>query len=479
MERQIVSANLGENYLRLLNRRIWTAGILTSLFLAAGTTFLLGKFSSHWQETALFLIAFTVVYNVVIITTAKTVLKRLTLIIDALFPISQARKATPVIPLTQAENAILKHIFTTKNSQPIAKTEHSISIDALDRVDFGVISFDPDLNLNYANQFARKLFDLNNKLLLDFADQIDLKTWIMQSQAERLNNQHSWTNLTFTDPETKNLSWFNLTAKFQKADRNETVILITATTEPSKQQQDFDFIAYAAHELRGPITIIRGYLDILQADFPSKSSTGQLIMDRLTVAGNRLSSYINNILNVAKFDQKSFKLSLKPTRPAAIIDEIYDDIYLRASTNQKKLSIEIQPDLPEINLDRTSLTQAITNLVDNAIKYSQPDDTIKIKVFKQATDIIFQVIDNGIGMPSSTVHNLFKRFYRSQRTENRIGGTGIGLFITKAIVDAHHGTITVLSEPDKGSSFTISLPIEQGLSQTSSNFIRNHGLLRK
>ena len=130
-------------------------------------------------------------------------------------------------------------------------------------------------------------------------------------------------------------------------------------------------------------------------------------------------------------------------------------------------------------LDRTSLTQAITNLVDNAIKYSKSDDNIVIRVFRNNSEISFQVADRGIGMPSSVVDNLFKRFYRSQRTQNQVGGTGIGLFITKAIVDAHHGNITVSSEVNKGSTFTINLPIDPDQASSPSGFIRNHGLVRK
>lgn len=475
---QLVSANLGDIYLRQLKRKITITQISLSLVVAAAGTFALYQPQNLLYNIPIFS-GLTASIGLVTILIRKIILSPLTVLIDSLFPLSQARHSTQKISFAQAEQAILQQIFSFKTPAVNQNSADNLQLDAMEQAQFGLVSFDPNLKLTYANNFAKKLLNIQSQLNLDFADQVDLIAWIKQAQDQKIDDHHTWQALAFVDPETSQRSWFNLSADFHKSTTNETLVLITPTDEPAKQQQDFDFIAYAAHELRGPITIIRGYLDILQSDFPSKSATGQVIMDRLTVAGNRLSSYINNILNVAKFDQKSFKLNSKLAAPASVIDEIYDDIQLRAKTNQKNLIIEVEPDLPEIPLDHISLTQAITNLVDNAIKYSKPGDSVKISVFKNNTEISFQVADQGIGMPPSVVNNLFKRFYRSQRTQNQVGGTGIGLFITKAIVDAHHGTITVSSEAGQGSTFTINLPINPDQATTSSGFIQNHGLIRK
>ena len=476
----IVSANLGQVYLHRLKRRLSLVQILLSFCLAGLGVFSLYRPDNLWLNILLAII----IISGVLLTTGlirHLIIKHLTLIIDSLFPLSQARHSTQVISFKQAETAILQQIFNLKITPASVKPDSitQFQLDALDGAQFGLISFNTNLQPTYANKFAKQLLDIQSNLALDFTEQPSLIDWIKQAQAQKIDDHYVWQPVAYLDPSSGERCWFNLTADFHKSAANETLVLIPPADEPAKTQQAFDFIAYAAHELRGPITIIRGYLDILQADFPSKTDTGQIIMDRLTVAGNRLSSYINNILNVAKFDQKSFKLNPKPTAPASVIDEIYDDIQLRAKTSQKQLTIEIEPDLPILPLDRTSLTQAITNLVDNAIKYSKSDDNIVIRVFRNNSEISFQVADRGIGMPSSVVDNLFKRFYRSQRTQNQVGGTGIGLFITKAIVDAHHGNITVSSEVNKGSTFTINLPIDPDQASSPSGFIRNHGLVRK
>lgn len=477
-EPQLVSANLGDIYLRQLKRKTTAAQFSLTLVVATASTLALHQPQNPISSVLIFAGLFV---SIGLVTTLirQILLNPLAVLIDSLFPLSQARHSTQKISFARAEQAILQQIFNFKTPAINQDNTNQLHLDAMDRAQFGLISFDPNLKLNYVNTFAKKLLDIQSHLNLDFADQIDLHTWIKQAQEQKIDDHRTWQALAFIDPETNQRFWFNLSADFHKSTVNETLVLITPTDEPAKAQQDFDFIAYAAHELRGPITIIRGYLDILQNDFPNKSTTGQVIMDRLTVAGNRLSGYINNILNVAKLDQKSFKLNLKLTDPANVIDEIYDDIQLRAKTNQKNLIIEVEPNLPNIPLDRISLTQAITNLVDNAIKYSKPGDSVKISVFRNNTEISFQITDQGIGMPPNVVNNLFKRFYRSHRTQNQVGGTGIGLFITKAVVDAHQGNITVSSEVGQGSTFTINLPINPDKVVTSTGFIQNHGLIRK
>ena len=478
----IIEQNLGENYLRILKHRfIWRTVIVAlsmGLIMAISLWRWLGWWSLVWGAA---MIISTVVTSLIVY---NLFWQHLFLLVDSLYPVSQAIKANQLAPFMEIENSILRKIFMQRTSSevPTAKTTSTgiLSAEALDQVQFGIISFDTKSKINYANKFAREFITIEQKLRLDFdQEQISLTSWIDQAKAAKLTDEHTWHNLPLKVENNQPKRWFNLIASFHKLAPNEVILMFSETSEPQQKQNAFDFVSYAAHELRGPTTVIRGYLDILQNDFPEKTDAVQTVLDRLVVAGNRLSSYINNILNVAKFDQKSFTLALKPTAPHEIIDDIYDDITLRATTNQRQLSIQLEPTLPTIYADKTSLTQAITNLIDNAVKYSKPNGEIQIRVFKQGGDVNFQVIDQGIGMPSSVLNNLFHRFYRSHRSKQQVGGTGIGLFITKIIVDAHHGQITVSSELDKGTTFTISLPVDPTQTVRSDNFIHNHGMIRK
>lgn len=475
----IIWDNLGENYLRRLRQRCYSIAILGLAWLLLLGIMLIYFKVTDWQ----FWLIIALNSGLLISYLIYQLWQHLRRLVDSFVPISQATKHNQAPRLSELESALLQQIFRLKNqqtaNQPVSTNLNSLPMQLLERVNFGLILWDSNLQIIYANTLAKQLLDINDRLKLKFDNaQPGFYDWIQQSQQYSIASSQQWLNLGLPSTDDQPKRWYNLLANFNKEDTIETIALITESNDFQQQQQDFDFIAYAAHELRGPITIIRGYLDILNTNPPSTAAANQVIIDRLIVAGNRLSSYITNILNVAKVDQQNFKLSLQPTSPAVVIDEIYDDLQLRAKTDQKQLVIEIEPKLPNVPLDRLSLSQAITNLIDNAIKYSKPDGQITLKVFRQQDQICFEVSDHGVGIPLANINNLFKRFYRSRRTQQQISGTGIGLFITKIIVDAHQGSIVVDSQLQKGSTFTISIPINPTIPKSPNN-ITNHGLVKK
>jgi signal transduction histidine kinase len=165
---------------------------------------------------------------------------------------------------------------------------------------------------------------------------------------------------------------------------------------------------------------------------------------------------------------------------------------LRAKAQNRLLAIQFPTDLPTIAADRASLSEVFGNLIDNAIKYSNEGGAINVtaRVTGDFVDIIFE--DHGIGMPESVVSQLFQKFYRSHRSRETVAGTGIGLYISKAIVESHGGTISVRSEDGHGSTFVVSIPIystvadklkagdnsNEGLISEGRGWIKNHSMYR-
>jgi signal transduction histidine kinase len=193
-------------------------------------------------------------------------------------------------------------------------------------------------------------------------------------------------------------------------------------------EEDLNFIAFAAHELRGPITVIRGYLDVLEDELSDVLVDDQKeLFRRLTVSANRLSGYINNILNTSRYDRRHLNVSLVSDSLASIYATIADDMSLRASSQNRLLSVAISTDLPNIAADRASLGEVISNLIDNAIKYSNEGSAINVTAEHVGDFVELSVVDHGIGMPGSVVKNLFQKFYRSHRSRETVAGTGIGL----------------------------------------------------
>ncbi len=158
-----------------------------------------------------------------------------------------------------------------------------------------------------------------------------------------------------------------------------------------------------------------------------------------------------------------FKMHLAETTVASVYDTIRDDMALRASSQNRLLTVTIPDGLPTIAADTASLSEVLGNLIDNAIKYSNEGGAIAVTAASKGDMIEIAVEDHGIGMPGSVVSNLFQKFYRSHRSRESVAGTGIGLYISKAIVESHGGTVSVRSEEGKGSTFIVSIPTYQSV----------------
>ncbi len=265
------------------------------------------------------------------------------------------------------------------------------------------------------------------------------------------------------------------------------------TNTYAPEEDDLDFISFAAHELRGPITVIRGYLDVINEEVgPSMDLDQQELMKRLVVSANRLSTYINNILGASRFDRRHFKIHVAEEHLKAIYDTVRDDMDLRAASQHRLLNIDIPDSLPTVAADRNSIGEVLSNLIDNAIKYSNEGGIVTVTAHVVGKTVEVSITDRGIGMPANVVNNLFHKFYRSHRSRETVAGTGIGLYLSKGIIESHGGIIEVRSTENEGSTFSFTLPIyatvadkikaghnnNEKLITRSSGSIRNHSMFR-
>jgi len=351
--------------------------------------------------------------------------------------------------------------LTAATESSIQNTE-SILKSALDETVCGFIVMDHDRRVTFSNKSAPIKVNSDNTASLDllFPDDNTLNQWLDECEQSSVHNEKTWTRIADRLPDVEGRRFFDVFASYDKGAASEIVLtLIDRTSIYMVGEQELDFIAFAAHELRGPITVIRGYLDVLEEELSDVLEGDQHeLFHRLTVSANRLSSYINNILNTSRYDRRHLKLRLVESTVAAVYDTITDDMQLRASSQNRLLTVTIPEDLPSIPADTASLSEVIGNLIDNAIKYSNEGGAIAVTASQKLDTVEIEVKDNGIGMPGSVVSNLFQKFYRSHRSRETVAGSGIGLYISKAIVESHGGHISVRSEEGKGSTFTVSLP---------------------
>ncbi|HSW81317.1 MAG TPA: HAMP domain-containing sensor histidine kinase [Candidatus Saccharimonas sp.] len=361
----------------------------------------------------------------------------------------------------------------------------------------GVVAMDATGAIVYANSASPVTANSDNvqQLSLIFEQNDDLAKWIADCQANKVRDDHLWLRVADKPTGEDGQRIFDVAGHYQKNAKAGIEVVLVAldrTVAYAPDQDNMDFIALAAHELRGPITVIRGYLEVLKDELTTQlSDDQQILLDRLQVSAERLSGYINNILNVSRYDRSRFTIHLQEENLLDVFKSLVPDLALRASTQRRKLTFQIPQDLPTIAADRTSLSEVIINLIDNAIKYSHEDGEVVIGARRKEDFVEVTVADNGIGMPESVVGNLFNKFYRSHRSREAVAGTGLGLYICKAIVESHGGSIWVRSKEGQGTTFGFTLPIyatvaqkvasgnNKDIVQRSEGWIKNHAMYRR
>ena len=238
--------------------------------------------------------------------------------------------------------------------------------------------------------------------------------------------------------------------------------------ESNRQLQRLDeakneFISMASHQLRTPLTSIKGYLDmVLEGDLGKVSATQRAVLSEAFVSSERMVTLINDFLNVSRLQTGKFVID----RTESDIKQIVRDQIqmVRGMAKQHDLTIKetIDEAIPHMDLDVEKVRQVILNFIDNAIYYSKPGTTIYIKLKKDKDHILFSVKDTGIGVPKAEQSQLFGRFFRaSNARQRRPDGTGVGLFLAKKVVLLHGGQVVFESEEGKGSVFGFRLPIRQ------------------
>lgn len=233
------------------------------------------------------------------------------------------------------------------------------------------------------------------------------------------------------------------------------------TKERELEEMKLDFVAMAAHELRTPITAMRGYLSMIHEENTTLSTEErQTFIERIGIATQKLLMLVENILNVSHIERGTFTLNLESTDWFALVKHTVEEFQDEAK--EKKISLvfeEYSSHLPLIIIDRLRIGEVLSNLIGNAVMYTKSGGSVRVSVQEDNGKITTKVADTGEGIPKEAIPNLFTKFFRvSGRLEQGSKGTGLGLFIAKSIVNMHSGEIWVESELGKGSIFAFSIP---------------------
>jgi signal transduction histidine kinase len=219
------------------------------------------------------------------------------------------------------------------------------------------------------------------------------------------------------------------------------------------------FVANASHEIRTPLTVIQTQLEVLKRDLTNVED--QEAVDESISEIEKLTKLTNSLLTIAKLDSSRSKLNMEQIRIDELLADCAQDLNKAAIARGIKINLSISDDT-EILGDKEKLKSVFLNLIDNAIKYSNPNSTVIITMENIPNDKVKINVENtGRGIPNTEIPHIFNRFYRSNETRAEIGGSGLGLAIAKEIIELHKGEIMVKSKPDEVTIFTVILRTNQ------------------
>jgi two-component system phosphate regulon sensor histidine kinase PhoR len=324
----------------------------------------------------------------------------------------------------------------------------------------GVIAVNKDSRVISINPMVEELFnidkkDMEGKLFLEAIRNNDISDLIDKVLE---NGEFVSQELTMILPVNKTFE-VNASPIFQEEKVNGCLVVLHDITEIRKLEKvRSDFIANISHELKTPLTSIKGFVEtLLEGALDDKENSREFlkIIQRHT---DRLNSLINDLLQLSYLESKEVNLTKEDFQLRSLLNTIISGFTTQLNKKNIKLINEIAPDIMA-EADKEKIQQVFTNLIDNAIKFNKENGNIKIYARKDQNGIKVTVEDSGLGLPEKDIPRIFERFYRVDKARSReLGGTGLGLAIVRHAVELHGGAVGVESTEGLGSKFWFTLP---------------------
>lgn len=326
----------------------------------------------------------------------------------------------------------------------------------------GVLAVDTDDNLLLLNPAAEELLGIEFESARGRSIQEAIRNPALQLLLELLRESNAPLSQEIVCRGAQDRTVQAVGSPLVKSDKTRAgvvVVLNDITQTRRLENMRKDFVANVSHELKTPITAIKGYVEILQNGAEKNPTDSARFLDTISRQTDRLNAIIDDLLALSKIEQstdaKTVELSVAPICP--VLEAARTGCLSSDSKPDTRIEIECDEEL-SARINAPLLEQAIANLLDNAIKYSDPDSVVKLTARAEQDEVAIRVIDQGQGIDAEHLPRIFERFYRVDKARSRKqGGTGLGLAIVKHIVHAHEGRIAVDSSVGEGSTFSIFL----------------------
>jgi two-component system, OmpR family, phosphate regulon sensor histidine kinase PhoR len=329
----------------------------------------------------------------------------------------------------------------------------------VDALDDGVLLLDGAGRLLVANPAARAWFGLPDDLRPGLPAHrvlgVSQIAGLAETAAETRAPATCTVSVVFPEYRTLALRAFPL------ADRGPTGRIVVTMTDITQRRRlevlRRDFVANASHELKTPVAAVRVLAETLLTALPEDPEAGRGFAVRIGREADRLDALVRDLLDLSRVERGT--LDVEPVDLVGLAKEVVGSYADRAEERRIKLRTELQPNVA-MRGDRAQLGLLLSNLVDNAVRYTSSRGTVRVRLDGSESRAVLQVTDTGEGIPAGELSRIFERFYRVDKARARqTGGTGLGLAIVRHVAESHGGTVTVDSELGRGTTFTVTLPV--------------------
>jgi len=329
----------------------------------------------------------------------------------------------------------------------------------VDALDDGVLLLDGAGRLLVANPAARSWFGLPDDLRPGLPAQRVLGVSQIAELAEKAAETRAPATCTVSVvfPEYRTLAL----RAFPLADRGPTGRIVVTMTDITQRRRlevlRRDFVANASHELKTPVAALRALAETLLTALPEDPEAGRGFAVRIGREAERLDALVRDLLDLSRVERGT--LDVEPVDLVGLAKEVVGSYADRAEERRIKLRTELRPNVA-MRGDRAQLGLLLSNLIDNALRYTSSKGTVRVRLDGGESRAVLQVADTGEGIPANELPRIFERFYRVDKARARqTGGTGLGLAIVRHVAESHGGMVTVDSELRRGTTFTVTLPI--------------------
>ena len=327
--------------------------------------------------------------------------------------------------------------------------EERIKINGiLDQMKEGFILLDSNFDVLMVNRKAQKLYGNTIKLNRSIKDFIfDFK---IINALDHLSTERQIVEIE------KEKEFYN--CYVAKVDYGVTLLFVNVTEQHNSMKMRQEFFSNVSHELKTPITSIRGYSELLEAGVINDEGAKKKALDKIHDEVDNMSNLINDILMISRLENKDIDVIKHPVHLMPLVDEIVDTMQVEIDKRHLTVTKNVE-DITYIS-NHQHMYQLLSNLITNAIKYNVENGSITIEAHQSETNIIIVVSDTGRGISKIDQGRVFERFFRcDQGRDKETGGTGLGLAIVKHIVQYYHGNIHLSSKLNEGTTFKIVLPM--------------------